>query len=251
MALGMPRERIFLGYDAVDNDYFTKGAATARIAEREARKRGELSEVRIRYALPARYFLASARLIEKKNLPRLIDAYARYRSLARNEPWDLVLLGDGPLRPALCSQLHALGLDASVHLPGFIQYEELPVYYGLAETFVHASTTEQWGLVVNEAMASGLPVLVSNRCGCASDLVKEGENGIIFDPYKTDVIAWVMLGVAKMRKPRETAWVAQVARSLRTGDPTDSRVDCAMQWNVRSGLAHPEPAPGTCSSLKH
>jgi glycosyltransferase involved in cell wall biosynthesis len=47
---------------------------------------------------------------------------------------------------------------------------------------VHASTTEQWGLVVNEAMAAGLPVLVSDRCGCAPDLVEVGVNGFTFDP---------------------------------------------------------------------
>jgi 1,2-diacylglycerol 3-alpha-glucosyltransferase len=54
---------------------------------------------------------------------------------------------------------------------------------GLASAFIQASTTEQWGLVVNEAMASGLPVLVSERCGCAPDLVKNGVNGYTFDPY--------------------------------------------------------------------
>ena len=67
-------------------------------------------------------------------------------------------------------------------MPGFKQYRELPAYYGLAGAFVLASTEEQWGLVVNEAMASGLPVVVSDRCGCAPDLVREGETGFTFDP---------------------------------------------------------------------
>jgi glycosyltransferase involved in cell wall biosynthesis len=74
-------------------------------------------------------------------------------------------------------------------MPGFKQYEELPHYYAHAGAFIHASTTEQWGLVVNEAMASGLPVLVSNRCGCAADLVKEGENGWTFDPRNEEQMA--------------------------------------------------------------
>jgi len=67
-----------------------------------------------------------------------------------------------------------------VHLRGFESYDELPIYYGLANAFVHASMTEQWGLVVNEAIASGLPVIVSNRCGCAPELVSD--NGSTFDP---------------------------------------------------------------------
>jgi len=118
----------------------------------------------------------------KKNLPTLIRAYAAYRQKSEasgNPPWDVVLLGDGPLREALKSQLSTLNLHGHVHLPGFKQYDELPVYYALAKAFVHASTTEQWGLVVNEAIASGLPVIVSNRCGCVPELVQG--NGFIFE----------------------------------------------------------------------
>ena len=172
--LGMPRERIFAGYDVVDNDHF--GRCTAEI-------RNPKSEIRNQYGLPENYFLASARFIEKKNLPRLIAAYAQYRrrsQTAGNVAWDLVLLGDGPLRDILNSQLSTLNLNEHVHLPGFKPYEELPVYYALAKAFVHASTAEQWGLVVNEAIASGLPVIVSDRCGCAPELVNG--NGFTFDP---------------------------------------------------------------------
>ncbi|MFL6599151.1 MAG: glycosyltransferase, partial [Chthoniobacterales bacterium] len=183
--LGMPRERIFTGYDVVDNAYFR---------EKTEAIRNQRSEVIEKYGLPENYFLASARFIEKKNLPKLIRAYAEYRrrSAFGNQPprkategqeatadrevrdrksdvghqysrWDLVLLGDGPLRQAINDQLSTLNLHRHVHLPGFKPYDELPVYYALANAFVHASTTEQWGLVVNEAIASGLPVIVSNR----------------------------------------------------------------------------------------
>jgi len=193
--LGMPRERIFTGYDVVDNEYFRQRAEEVR---------SQRSEVRQKYGLPENYFLASARFIPKKNLPRLIRAYSEYRQLCRasvsdaersegagnppspslrrtGTPWDLVLLGDGPLRQTLNSQLSTLNLQAHVHLPGFKQYDELPVYYALAKAFVHASTTEQWGLVVNEAVASGLPVIVSDRCGCVPELVNG--NGFTFDPF--------------------------------------------------------------------
>ena len=103
------------------------------------------------------------------------------------------MLGDGPLRDSLNSQLSTLNLHTHVQMPGFKQYPDLPAYYGLATAFIHASTTEQWGLVVNEAMASGLPVLVSNRCGCAADLVQEGVNGFTFDPYNVEELAQLML----------------------------------------------------------
>jgi hypothetical protein len=89
-------------------------------------------------------------------------------------------------------------------MPGFKQYDELPVYYGLAGAFIHASTVEQWGLVVNEAMASGLPVLVSNRCGCAADLVREGVNGFTFDPYNVEQLAQLMLKISAFSFPLST-----------------------------------------------
>ena len=82
-------------------------------------------------------------------------------------------------------------------MPGFKQYDELPGYYALANAFVHASTTEQWGLVVNEAMASGLPVIVSNRCGCVPELVREGVNGFTFDPDDTGQLSELMLSLSK------------------------------------------------------
>ena len=198
--LGLSRDRIFKGYDIVDNDYFAAGANESKSRKLEIGKQ---------HGLPEKYFLASARFIKKKNLSRLIQAYAYYRALAekikigdsKQEIWKLVLLGDGPLRETLEAQLSSFNLRDHVLLPGFKQYDELPVYFGLASAFVHASTTEQWGLVVNEAMASGLPVLVSNRCGCAADLVQEGVNGFIFDPYDSEQLAKLMLRVSDFQFP--------------------------------------------------
>jgi glycosyltransferase involved in cell wall biosynthesis len=191
--LGMPPERIFRGYDAVDNNYFADGAAELR---------SRRAEISAKHGLPANYFLASARFVEKKNLPRLIQAYSLYRKKSQAAaPWDLVIVGDGPLKSELCRVISDLGLQDCVLLPGFKQYGELPVYYAFAGAFVHASTTEQWGLVVNEAMASGLPVLVSNRCGCATDLVQEGRNGFKFDPSNVEELSQLMLRVSAVDFP--------------------------------------------------
>jgi glycosyltransferase involved in cell wall biosynthesis len=186
--LRMPRDRIFTGYDVVDNDYFARSAFEIRNSKFEIRKD---------YGLPENYFLASARFIKKKNLPTLIRAYAEYREMkgdgdigqrtTENRPWDLVLVGDGPLKADLCRLIDDLRLRNHVLMPGFKQYEELPVYYALAKAFVHGSATEQWGLVVNEASASGLPVIVSNRCGCVPELVQD--NGFTFDSMNQHELA--------------------------------------------------------------
>src|SRR6266566_1020236 len=200
--LGMPRERIFTGYDVVDNAYFEQRALEIRNANPP-----QADEIRKKHALPENYFLASARFIQKKNLPILIRAYAEYRDRLkgtgvtdpgynRGAPWDLLLLGDEPMRETLNAQLATLNLHPHVHLPGFKQYDELPVYYALANAFVHASTTEQWGLVVNEAVASGLPVFVSNRCGCVPELVQD--NGFTFDPANESELAGRLLQMASL-----------------------------------------------------
>ncbi len=173
MALGMPAERIFVGYDVVDNAYFV---------EETDRAKGDAAKIRLTLQLPQRYFLASSRFVPKKNLTRLLLAYSQYKAKRGERGWKLVILGDGPLRGKLLRQRSRLHLESDVIFPGFVQYDQLPLYYGLAGAFVHASIVEQWGLVVNEALAAALPVLVSNRCGCVPELVHDGENGFLFDP---------------------------------------------------------------------
>ncbi len=171
--LGMPRSRITTGYDVVDNEFFCAGAERAR---------QQPAVARARLGLPDRYLLTCSRFVEKKNHLRMISAYADYRRTTQTPPLSLVMLGDGPLRERCARLIAELGLTGHVHLPGFRQYEELPGYYGLAAAFVHPSTVDQWGLVVNEAAAAGLPLIVSETCGCAPDLVRESENGWTFDP---------------------------------------------------------------------
>lgn len=172
MQLGMPKERIFTGYDAVDNAHFFLGAA---------RSRANAELLRESHGLPRRFLLASARFIAKKNLQALIAAYATATRGRATSP-HLVLLGGGREQTAIEEAIASHGVGERVHLPGFRQYDELPIYYGLAEGFLHVSLAEQWGLVINEAMAAGLPVIVSRQCGAAPDLVQDGVNGFLIDP---------------------------------------------------------------------
>jgi glycosyltransferase involved in cell wall biosynthesis len=184
--LGMKRERIHLGYNAVDNDHFACGAVPHRNGTCAPDCRGRL---------PRPYFLTSARFVPQKNLDMLVRSYHRYLSRFPGEAagaWDLVMVGDGPEKAEIAALAGRLGLGGRVHLPGFLQYDQLSEYYGHASAFVLASSSEPWGLVVNEAMASGLPVLVSSRCGCAADLVSEGENGYLIDPESEEQLSLLM-----------------------------------------------------------
>jgi glycosyltransferase involved in cell wall biosynthesis len=179
--LGIPRERIATGYDVVDNQHFREGAQAAR-----ANSNAE----RVRLGLPTEYGLFVGRLVEKKNVAGLIRAYAIYRKAAGQESaLHLVIAGEGELGSALRAQAAEVGLEQYVHFFGHADYSNLPALYGLAQFLVLPSIVEQWGLVVNEAIASGLPVLVSNRSGASADLVEEGRNGFVFDPEDTCALA--------------------------------------------------------------
>jgi glycosyltransferase involved in cell wall biosynthesis len=182
--LGMPAERVFVGYDVVDNNHFQCGADVGRAGEVELRER---------LALPGKYILASGRFVRKKNFNTLIRAYAKFAPRAEH---DLVILGDGPERLSLNGLIGDLGLHDRVQMPGFQSYDLLPYYYGLASFFVHVSTVEQWGLVVNEAMAAGLPVIVSRACGSAQELVTDGVNGYLVDPLDQKTLAQQIEGLA-------------------------------------------------------
>jgi len=169
--LGIRRERIFPGYDVVDNEYFRKEVSSIR------RNPGELRRLR---ALPENFFLAAMRPIPEKNLPRLLEAYQEYRGGLDRAPWGLVICGSKEQDEEVRKFKGSL---EGVDFRGFTEPEEMPLFYALANCFILPSIKDSWGLAVNEAMASGLPVLVSRKCGCAGDLVKEGFNGFTFDPF--------------------------------------------------------------------
>jgi 1,2-diacylglycerol 3-alpha-glucosyltransferase len=185
--LGMPDQAIFLGYDVVDNQYFSEQARQARLNSQQVRQK--LPQI------PERpYFIAVTRLIPRKNVISLIMAFAKYRDqVPPLRGWDLVICGSGEELDNISHCIRTHNLEECIHLPGFQTYQVLPYWFGLASAFIHPALREQWGLVVNEAMAAGLPVLVSNRCGCFQDVVIEGINGFGFDPTNQPQLTDLML----------------------------------------------------------
>lgn len=188
--LGLPTERIFFGYDVVDNSYFASKAEAAR-------KNPGATRARQPAIPPGPYFIAVTRFIPRKNVARLIEAYANYRAMTgAAQAWDLVICGSGICEHEIRAAITTRELTGFVHLPGFIPYSAMGDWYGLAAAFIHPAIQEQWGLVVNEAMAAGLPVLVSNRCGCYSELVADHGTGIGFDPESVGEMTAAMLKVS-------------------------------------------------------
>jgi glycosyltransferase involved in cell wall biosynthesis len=210
--LGMREGRVFDGFDVVDNGYFESVAAVARRGGGGAGK----------------YFLVCGRFIPEKNLMRVLEAYWQYcGGVVEGGKWPLVLVGGGVLEVELREKAESMGLrvvaclpresggveDGVVYFAGYRPVEELPGIYAGAGVLVHGSVKDTWGLVVNEAMAAGLPVIVSGRCGCASDLVREGENGYVFEPTDVGELAGLMGRVAGMSEV-ELAAMGEVSRRV-------------------------------------
>ena len=181
-SLGLSRDVIAVVGGTVDNAMFAEQADAARRLSRPAH-------------IPERSFLYVGRFLPVKNLPFLIRAYAAYRDAGGDPGYELVLIGSGPEEEGLRRLIDKLGVRG-VRVPGTKQVRELASYYAFASCLVLPSLSEPWGLVVNEAMASGLPVLVSARCGCVEDLIQPGVTGYVFDPTDIEALRDGMLRIA-------------------------------------------------------
>ncbi|MFC2336618.1 MAG: glycosyltransferase family 4 protein [Negativicutes bacterium] len=183
--LGVPEERIVVmgGVGGVDHgiyDFFLKKYDTAE-------KRRALFAFLGIQVRP--YFVYVGRFSPEKNLLSLLRVYEKVA--CEEKGWGLLLVGSGPQEADLRGYVMEHHL-AHVVFPGFVQQERLPLYYLVSQVFVLPSLSEPWGLVVDEALALGRPVIVSGRCGCVPDIVHEGENGMIFSPEDEAAFAGCM-----------------------------------------------------------
>lgn len=185
---GVPVERIFSAPYCVDNSYFASRASTATNDAAILRKElgiGEHDTV----------FLFMAKLIERK---RPLDLIRAHCALKRSDV-HTIIVGDGPLMDE-CANLVRDSQAGSVHLVGFKNQSELPLFYAAADVLVLPSDYETWGLVVNEAMACGLPCIVSDNCGCAEDMIVQGETGYT---YRCGEIAALANAMERLSGSRE------------------------------------------------
>lgn len=181
--LGIPGKRILTGYSVVDNGHFAAPPST----EREP------------------VLLCVARFSPEKNLPELIRAFQESRLSGSHR---LRIIGGGSQR----EELEGLIRDPDrVELRDWVRYEDLPAEYARARYFILPSRFEPWGLVVNEAMAAGLPVVVSEACGCEPDLVRD-DNGFVFKAGHPESLRRVLDKLATLP---ESGWQERSRASLR------------------------------------
>ena len=192
--LGFAPQNIFVGYNVVDNSFYFERAKGVREGRSKVLHLPGLDQ-------DGPFFLSVNRLLPFKNVDGLLEAYAAYRS-ETDTPWGLLVVGDGPDRGRLECIVREGKIEGVVFC-GYRQAEDIAAYYGRSSALIHPSRKDTWGLVVNEAMAAGLPVIVSDRVGCREDLVKDGENGYLFDPDDTERLTELMARMASAETDRE------------------------------------------------
>lgn len=185
---GIPSNAIFYGVDVVDNLFWNRG-----------------KKLTIDCVLPEKYFLCVGRQISCKNFDIVIEAFKQVAT--QEAEFDLVFVGAGEESDKLRSLAGEL-YENKIHFIPFQSPENLSVIYQKAYCFILPSLSETWGLVVNEAMASGLPVIVSQYCGCVNTLVINGKNGFVFSPGHVEELASYMkkiicLSSEEMNKMKE------------------------------------------------
>jgi glycosyltransferase involved in cell wall biosynthesis len=127
-----------------------------------------------------------ARLVPIKNIDNLLRAWKIIEK--RHPNYKLAIIGDGPEFVSLNELTLDLGLKTVVFL-GAINNSDIPTYFYNSVAFVLPSLSESWGLVVNEAMAAGLPILISNKINASNALLQEGENGYGYEPSDIEDMA--------------------------------------------------------------
>jgi 1,2-diacylglycerol 3-alpha-glucosyltransferase len=228
--LGMGGDRIFYGYDVVDNHYFREQAAITR-----------QNSLSIRQAQPdipdLPYFLAVTRLLPRKNITRLVEAYAHYCwQVGTQQAWHLVICGSGEQAGQIRQMTASYQLNHLVHLPGFLTYQQIAHWYALANAFVHPALVEQWGLVVNEACATGLPILCSQTVGACDSLVQDGFNGFTFNPYFSQELTQSLVAMHQLSEA-ERLQMGQASQQL-VANLAPEKFGQGLYQAVQTALAH-------------
>jgi glycosyltransferase involved in cell wall biosynthesis len=168
--LKYPSKRIHKGYSVVDNTHFAL--------------------IKAEKSLPQQ-LLCVARFSEEKNLELLIRAF-KLSKLSKS--WELILVGGGPFK----KELLTMSEGVAIKIVDWVKYQDLPDLYGKASCFILPSSFEPWGLVVNEAMAARLPVILSEEVGALPDLLDDGGNGWRFESKNEGELIKVMNELAEL-----------------------------------------------------
>jgi glycosyltransferase involved in cell wall biosynthesis len=230
ISLGMDPLRITVGQMAADSHALAAATQAVTPAERSA--------LRDSWGSPELVLVSVGRLNDRKGNAELLRGWQELER-RRAGRWRLILVGDGPDRPALERQARELGLQ-SVIFAGHIDYSGIARFYAAADALVMPTLEDNWSLVVPEAMACGLPVLTSVYNGCHPELIAEGENGWIFDPLDRESTATALTDLvdARERLPAMGRRSREIEAQYTPAKAAKSIVDaCRIALEHRRGAA--------------
>jgi glycosyltransferase involved in cell wall biosynthesis len=179
LSLGVPKERIVLSGNVIDNEWWAGRAAAS-----------DRNTLRSTLHIPssASVTLFCAKLQPWKLPLDLLEAFSR----ADTPNSYLIFAGDGPLRSSIEERAKSLKIIDRIRMLGFVGQLRMPSVYRASDLLVLPSAHDSFGYVINEAMACGLPVAISDRVGAKFDLVCPGENGYIFPVGDVDALAAIL-----------------------------------------------------------
>jgi glycosyltransferase involved in cell wall biosynthesis len=236
--------RDLLRLHGVPADHVSVVHEAASPAFRPIEDRAELERVRAHYRLPERFILYVGTIEPRKNLARLIDAFADARR--RGIPHHLVCVGPyGWASRDLTGRIDRLGLTDLIHFTGYARFEDLPAIYNLGDFFVFPSLYEGFGLPVVEAMASGIPVITSNTSSLGEIAANAAET---IDPTNTEAIADAVFRLAT-DPDRRRDLAARGRRRARMFSWTQTAKEMLAVYHRAAGMASaavtPQPLDAT------
>jgi glycosyltransferase involved in cell wall biosynthesis len=227
-SLGVLEDRIFITPYVVDN------LTISTTAENTNR-----NQIRCQWEIPIDAVVISfcAKFIPRKRPQDLVKAFAK----ANVSDSYLVLVGDGPLRDSLETEVEQLGIAERVKFLGLVNYSRLPEVYVSSDLLVHPAEWEPYGLPVNEAMVCGVPVVVSDRVGAGYDLVQEGITGFTYPSGDVDALASILQKTLSDREALKQMGKAATERmktwsSRENAEETVQAIEKAIAWKERARL---------------
>ncbi|MBS59842.1 MAG: hypothetical protein CL606_00795 [Anaerolineaceae bacterium] len=184
-SIGAKDNRIWVAPDSVDSDFFV---------EKTKEYRDRKDEIKLELGIFGPVILYVGRMLDDKGIPELIEAFQKVIVV---EDAMMLLVGDGPDLERYQEVCNRKSLTSVIRFEGFCSQEVLPKYYAIADFLVFPTRSDPWGLVLNEAMCAGLPVICSVAAGASAELVRPGRNGLVHQPGNVEEIRDHMLALLK------------------------------------------------------
>ncbi len=199
ISFGIPRERVFTAINAGNVDFFKAGSERLKGQKRAIKRQLKIKSNKV--------VLYVGQFIERKGVRYLVEAFSKLKGEEKGA--GLVLVGDGPQREELMRRCQGV---EDIHFTKSVQPEELPPYYAIADVFILPSLYDRFGIVVSEAMASGLPIIATEKVGASADLIRDGVNGYVVKDGDVDGLYEASRKILK--NPQHSWWMGENSRRM-------------------------------------